>query len=143
MVWQALKRGMQSVSDDIARSNFASRLKDSVELDYINSLGNATAKEVADVYPNLQKEVNEFAQEFLSNSRPLPEDNMLNAAAHFTGRKLTQGGKFFTDNPMGQNIMFSAPFILPAIMPQQQPQQMSEEEYKQMLQAQMQQGRSY
>lgn len=143
MVWQALKRGMQSVGDDIARSNFASRLKDSVELDYINSLGNATAKEVADVYPNLQREVNEFAQEFLTNSKPLPEDNTLDAAAHFTGRKLIQGGKFFTDNPMGQNIMFSAPFILPAIMPQQQPQQMSEEEYKQMLQAQMQQGRSY
>ena len=136
MVWQALRRGMQSVGDDIVRAGYAQHLKNVAEHNLMGNVAQMSAQEVAERYPQVQKEAAEFAQEFLTNSKPALEDNFVDSAAHFTGRKLSQTGKFFTNNPMGQNIMFSAPFILPSIMSQRQ-QQMTEEEYKQMLQAQM------
>lgn len=117
-MYQAFKRGMQSVVDNAAARNFAEHLGQSQTAERMAEIGakGLSAQDLARAYPEIQAQANRYANEFLSNVKPVAEDNVFDFAANFTGRKVSQAGNFVMQNPAGQMALFSAPMLMPMVM---------------------------
>lgn len=117
-MYQAFRRGMQSVADSAAARNFAEHLGQTQTAERMAQMQSSglSAQELATAYPEIQAQANRYANNFLSNVKPVTEDNMFDAAANFAGRKVKQVGSFAMENPAGQMALFSAPMLLPMVM---------------------------
>lgn len=117
-MYQAFRRGIQSVADSAAARGFAEHLGQSQvgqRMDDLISKG-LSAQDLAKAYPEIQQQANRYANEFLRGVKPVAEDNMFNATANFAGRKTAQAGEFVMQNPAGQMALFSAPMLMPMVM---------------------------
>lgn len=117
-MYQAFRRGMQSVADSAAARNFAEHLGQTQTAERMAQMqsNGLSAQELAAAYPEIQAQANRYANDFLSNVKPVTEDNMFDAAANFAGRKVKQVGSFAMENPAGQMALFSAPMLAPVFM---------------------------
>ncbi len=140
-MYQAFRRGMQSVADNAAAKNYASHLAQQRTASGMEELAGMSAQELASNFPNIQRQSNEFAQEFLSNVKPIPESGVVDNTMHFAGKNLAQAGNFAMQNPVGQMALFSAPMLAPMFMGgnQQPEEQLTPEQIAYMQQQQMQQ----
>lgn len=137
-MYQAFKRGMQSVADNIAAKQFSRQIADQQTANIMQQLDGLSARELGERFPQIQQQSNQFAQEFLSSVKPFTENNLPDKMANHLGKRLTQTSNFVMQNPAGQMALFSAPMLAPMLMGSQQ--EISPEEIAYMQQQQMQRG---
>lgn len=121
-LYDAFKLGLRSHLDDAARAAFAREAAETLKTTKANAAvtGGMSATELAEAYPKLQREAENFIQDFHSAYKQPEYSDMPEAMAYGTGRKLggvrdSVGGMVQSMGGVG-GVALQGAFIAPMFM---------------------------